>query len=155
MKPYDQGGTYWLVNSKHTLDSFIREIPTIYDNGNKYVRFTWKAGRDRTTEQNSLAFQCYVDLHKALPDAYPTIDDARAYLKLKCGVQLMMAQDDDYRDKWLSLIKDRFNWEEKLELMTDPFDYPVTSQMTRETFGKWLDRLKQEFPQVQFRALDD
>jgi hypothetical protein len=66
----------------------------------------------------------------------------------------MMTQDDGYRDKWLSLIKDRFSWEEKLELMTDPVDYPVTSLMTRDTFAKWIERLQREFPSVHFRALD-
>ena len=144
---------FWLCNSDHTLAEFIAEIPTIYEGADKYVTFQWTTGKDRTTDQNSLAWQCYIDLHKARSETFATVDDARSHCKLYHGIPLMLAQDEKYLEAWYRMIKDRFTTEEKLDLMLEPFNYPVTSMMKRETFSKWVDRLYAAFPDVPFRAL--
>lgn len=141
--------------SPATLAAFIGSIPEIYEKAEHYVTFQWVAGKDRTVDQNALAFQCYVDLSKQLNDTFPSVDDARAYCKLYHGVGIRRRDDRLYNEQYCKFIKDRFNKEEKLEIMIGEIDFPVTRGMTRSQFSEYVERIFAAFPDVKFRALED
>lgn len=142
-------------NSAATLAAFIGSIPEIYEKAGHYVTFWWKVGKDRTFDQNALAFQCYVDLSKQLNDTFPDVDDARAHCKLYHGVGIRRRDEQLYNEQYCKFIKDRFNKEEKLEIMIGEIDFPVTRGMTRKQFNEYIERISAAFPGVKFRALGD
>lgn len=142
-------------NSAATLASFIGSIPEIYEKAGHYVTFWWKVGKDRTINQNALAFQCYADISLAMPDSYPDVNDARAHCKLHYGVPIMRRDDTRFNDQYSKLILNRFTYEEKLQLMVEPIDFPVTRGMTRKQFREYIERISAEFPGVKFRALEE
>ena len=148
-------GTFHRCNSASTLAAFIGSIQSIYDKSGHYVTFHWKAGKDRTIDQNALSFQCYVDLNRAKPDAFPEVNDARAYCKLHFGLTIRRRDDPFYNEQYSKLIKDRFTYEEKLMLMLEPVDFPVTRDMTRKQFSECIRRMAAHFPDVKFRALEE
>ena len=102
---------------------------------------TVKEGEEtRRARQNRLAFQWYKDIAQQIEDH--TVEEARAISKLHCGVQLLVNQEEDFREQWQRLIRDRFTYEEKLELMLDPHDYPVTRIMSVKQMTGYLDRMQ-------------
>lgn len=145
-------GQFWVVNSEEKLGNFIAQASKLYKE-NHYVRFAWKVGKDRTLDQNALAFQLYLDLHNAKPDTFPGVNDARAHCKLHYGVGIAK-EDVTFCETYEKLIKDRFTYEEKLELMIEPVDFPVTRDFTRDQFSRYVEEIKRAFPDVRFRAFE-
>ena len=96
----------------------------------------------RTLEQNALSHVWYGQLGKQLREDSP--DGWRRFCKLRFGVPIMRAADEGFRDRWDRLIKNRFTYEEKLELMTD---LPVTSLMDPPDMGLYLTAMQQHFAQ--------
>ena len=107
---------------------------------NKYpVTVTITQGDKRSSQQNALAFKWFGEIAQQLGDR--TASDVRAYCKLHFGVKLLREENEGFRDTWDRLIRDRFTYEEKLELMVDPHDYPVTRIMTTKQGTKFLDEV--------------
>lgn len=148
-------GTFHKCNSASTLAAFIGSVPDIYEKAGHYVTFQWRVGKDRTLDQNALSFQCYSDLHKAKPESYPDVNDARAHCKLHYGVVIMRRDDAYFNEQYSKLILERFTYEEKLQLMLEPVDFPVTRNMTRKQFTEYVSRMAADFPDVKFRALEE
>ena len=96
-------------------------------------------------EQNALSFQIYHDLKKW--GKFESVNDARAHCKLHYGVAIAK-QDIDFAEKYDGLIRNRFSHEEKLELMLEPFDFPVTRDFTRKQFSEYVESIKRAFPDV-------
>lgn len=145
-------GQFWVVNSEEKLNNFIGQASKLFKE-NKYVRFNWKVGKDRSIDQNALSFQLYVDIHRGKPDSYPDVNDARAYCKLHLGVGIRR-EDEDYNEVYATMIKDRFSYEEKLSLMVEPVDFPVTRKMNKDQFSRYVEAIKREFPDVYFRPFE-
>jgi len=75
-----------------------------------------------------------------------TEERARAFCKLHMGVPLLRAEDETYRDKYDRIIKPH-SYEEKLEMMMEPFDFPVTRLMSTEQEKRYLDEVQRYFSQ--------
>jgi len=105
------------------------------------VRIT--AGADRTDAQNKLAFDWFRQISEQMGDR--TISDVRGHCKLEHGVRMLHAENDDFREQWDRLIRDRFTYAEKLELMLPPTDYPVSRLMKVRQMTRWLDAIYGEF----------
>ena len=113
------------------------------DDDTKYpLTVSWKNGDDRSQRQNALAFKWYSEIALQKGDLHP--EGTRAYCKLHFGVQIML-EDDDFREKWYSMIKDRFSYEGKLALMLEPFDFPITRLMSTKQMTRYLDKIYNEF----------
>ena len=141
-----------VVNNDASLIQCIKMLTDTYERA-KYVRVTLIEGRNRTLDQNALSFQLYTDLHKAKSDVFPSVDDARAYCKLHFGIGIRR-QEDDYNSVYATMIKDRFSYEEKLKLMVDPVDFPVTRGMSRAQFSQYVEMILNAFPDVNFRSIN-
>lgn len=143
----------WTVNSEQRLGMFLQHVSDLYAK-HKYIRFGIKTGRDRTLDQNALSFQLYTDLHRAKRDTYPRVNDARAHCKLHYGIPIRR-QEPEFNDVYCRFIKNRFTYEEKLELMVDPkIDFPVTRDMDKAQFSEFVEEIKRAFPDVHFRPFD-
>jgi len=64
----------------------------------------------------------------------------RAHSKLHIGIAIMR-QDDDFKDKYDRIIKP-LPYEQKMELMAEPFDFPVTRLMNKKQAQQYLDEFQ-------------
>lgn len=141
-----------VVNSESALSQCIQSLSEQYAQ-HHYLRVSVRTGRARTLDQNALAFQLYTDLHRAKPDTFPSVNDARAYCKLHFGVGICR-QDPEFNASYCRLIRDRFSYEEKLALMVEPVDFPVTRIMTKKMFSEFVEAIKAAFPDIHFRPFE-
>lgn len=110
------------------------------------------AGEDRTGQQNALAHRWFKDASDQLGDR--SASDVRAHCKLHHGVEMLHAENDDFREQWDRLIRDRFTYEEKLALMLPPHDYPVSRLMTVKQMTRWMDAIHAEYAGMGVRLTD-
>jgi hypothetical protein len=104
---------------------------------------------DRSLAQNRLAFRWYNDAADQLKDG--TASDKRAYCKLHFGVAILKdgtgKSAEKFRDVYDRIIRP-LTYEQKLELMTDPINLPITSLMTVKQFTQYLDSVQQFFSSI-------
>jgi hypothetical protein len=108
----------------------------------KPFTITVEDGVRRSTDQNRLAFLWYNEISQQL-DGW-TVEDARAYCKLVVGVPLLRAENEHFREKYDKIIKP-LPYETKLELMSEPVEFPVTSLMTVKQMIEYLNGIQQHW----------
>lgn len=91
-------------------------------------------GRDRSTEQNRLAFKWYVEISEQTGEDR---EDVRARCKLEIGVPILRDAHDKFRATYDRLIRP-LPYAEKLALIRDT-ETPVTSLMNVEQMSRYLD----------------
>ena len=99
-------------------------------------------GRKRSVEQNRLAFLWFKEAAEQLEDR--TVDELRAYCKLQFGIPILRDELDGFKEKYDRIIRPH-SYEDKLEMMVEPFDFPVTRLMTVEQQTRFLERIEQHF----------
>lgn len=94
----------------------------------------------RSLTKNALSHVWYQQLDRtAFSDHEPGY--SRRYCKAHYGIPIM-SEDEDFRARYNALIRERFTYEEKLELM----DWlPVTSLMNEDQMGRYLHTMQQVF----------
>lgn len=132
-------GTKYAINTTGDLMKFlgflkVQELP---------VTVAVRAGADRSLSQSRLSFKWYREVADWMGDRDAT--DVRAHCKLNHGVKMLVTEDEEFRAKWYAMIKDRFTYEEKLALMVEPFNFPVSSQMNTKQMTRFLDAIYREF----------
>ncbi len=101
-----------------------------------------KKGKDRTVEQNKLQRLWLREATDQLQDS--TIEEKRAYCKLHFGVPILRNENDEFREKYDRIIRP-LSYEEKLEIMALPIDFPVTRLMTTGQSKRYLDDIYHHF----------
>jgi hypothetical protein len=91
-------------------------------------------GRDRSTEQNRLAFKWYVEISDQTGEDR---EDVRARCKLEIGVPILRQAHEKFRETYDRLIKP-LPPTEKMKLIRD-IELPVTSLMNVEQMSRYLD----------------
>jgi hypothetical protein len=91
-------------------------------------------GRDRSTEQNRLAFKWYVEISDQTGEDR---EDVRARCKLEIGVPILRAEQEKFRATYDRLIRP-LAYPEKLALIRD-IELPVTSLMNVDQMSRYLD----------------
>jgi len=91
-------------------------------------------GRDRSAEQNRLAFKWYVEISDQTGEDR---EDVRARCKLEIGVPILREAHDKFRATYDRLIRP-LAYPEKLELIRDT-EMPVTSLMNVEQMSRYMD----------------
>jgi len=142
-------GFQWIVNSDFSLKQFVNFAQEEYQK-RKYVVFTWRHEKQRTSRQNRLQ-RLWLD--EAAKQGDQTAEEYRAYCKLHFGVPIMRQQSQVFREKYDRIIKP-LDYEQKLELMMVPFDFPVTRLMDTANEGKYLDKMYQFFSGIGFVLTD-
>ena len=131
--------TTWVLNSEVKLQSFIGDIRDLFA-ANKFVRVSAKTGKSRTLDQNAISHAWYEQLARELRE-----DDAlgwKCLCKLRLGVPILRAEDEEFRAFYDAAIKQSLTYEEKLAAMKF---VPVTSLMTTEQLSKYLEAMQKEF----------
>lgn len=95
------------------------------------------SGVRRSNEQNHLQRMWCNEIAEQLGDR--TAEEVRGDGKLRFGVPILRAENEAFREKYDRLIKPR-PYAEKLELMMEPIDFPVTRLMTKKQKTAYLDQ---------------
>lgn len=101
-----------------------------------------RKGADRTVDQNKLQRLWLNEAAEQLGDQTP--EELRAYCKLTIGVPIMRESSEDFRAKYDAIIKPH-TYEEKLTMMAEPLDFPVTRLMTTREKTQYLDAMHDHF----------
>lgn len=99
------------------------------------VTVAWKEGADRSTNQNDLAFKWYTEASVQLGDRLP--HEIRAYCKLHHGVPIRR-EEEDFREVYDRVLRP-LAYEDKLAVMIEPIDFPITRDMTTKQMTRYLD----------------
>ena len=98
----------------------------------------WKAGEDRSLDQNNLQWKWAGEAAAQLGDR--TADELQREWKLTLGVPILRAEDDDFRAFYDKALKPR-SYEEKLAAMRY---VPVTSIMTVPQMSAYMDAVMRQ-----------
>ena len=101
-----------------------------------------RKGADRTVDQNRLQRMWLNEAAEQLGDQ--TAEELRGYCKLTIGVPIMRESSEDFRAKYDSIIKPH-TYEEKLQMMMEPLDFPVTRLMKTSEKTRYLDAIWDHF----------
>ena len=142
------------VNSDTALQDTIGELREAY-RVHRFLNVTYTTGKARSLDQNAIAHAWYEQISRELREDDPL--GVKCECKLRFGVPILRAESDEFREKYDSLIKDRFSYEEKLELMKW---FPVSSLMNKTQLSQYLEamqagyagRVSLEFPEDERRA---
>lgn len=95
-------------------------------------------GRDRSKEQNGLAFKWYGEISAQTGEA---IEDVRARCKLRFGLPILMEASEGFRDLCRRRIKP-LTHAERIEVIRQ-FDIPVTRLMNVGQMSRFMDEMFQ------------
>jgi hypothetical protein len=91
-------------------------------------------GRDRSTEQNRLAFKWYVEISDQTGEDR---EDVRARCKLEIGIPILRSEVERFRLTYDRIIRP-LPYPDKMELIRDT-EMPVTSLMNVDQMSRYLD----------------
>ena len=95
-------------------------------------------GRRRSTLQNNLQRMWINEISEQLGDRTP--EEARGECKLTLGVRILRAEDEPFRIAYDAAVK-HLSYEQKMALMMEPLDMPVTRRMTVKQKTAYLDSI--------------
>lgn len=98
-------------------------------------------GEERTSPQNKLQQMWHAQAADQLRDE--TAEEKRAYCKLHFGVPILR-NDEVFKASYDRVIKP-MDYQTKLALMAEPFDFPVTRLMTVKQKKEFLDAIYQHY----------
>lgn len=134
------------INCQSKLIEAITRMTAMFRD-KKFVVVSLRPGKDRTLDQNALWFGMY----KRIAEMTQIGDesDARKHCKLHHGVQILLNDDQDFREQWYRVMR-HLPYEEKLAMMGDcklfgPDGFPVTSLFNRAQGIAYTDRIVAEF----------
>lgn len=103
---------------------------------------TIKDGRNRSLQQNRLQRMWLNEAAEQLKD--DTAEAYRAYCKLRFGVPILRGENEEFREAYDRIIKPH-SYEDKLEMMAEPLDFPVTRLMKMGQKKRYLDDVYHHF----------
>jgi hypothetical protein len=99
-------------------------------------------GKHRSSQQNHLQRMWLNEAAEQLGEY--TAEEYRAYCKLHFGVPIMRMESEDFMESYDRIIKPH-SYEDKLEMMAVPLDFPVTRLMTTKQLTQYLDAMHDHF----------
>lgn len=102
---------------------------------------TVETGRKRSVEQNKLQRLWMREISDQLGEAP---ERWRGYCKLTIGVPILRSENDEFRAKYDSAVRP-LGYEQKLAIMMEPLDLPVTRIMTTKQKADYLDQIFRHF----------
>lgn len=123
------------IHSDTSLQKSIGALREEYRKHSK-LRVTVRESDGRSLDQNALSHAWYEQVSTELNEGSPLAVKCEA--KLHCGVPILRAEDDDFRQSYDLAIKG-LSYEQKLEAMKF---WPVTSLMTKRQLGAYLEAMQ-------------
>ncbi len=99
-------------------------------------------GGKRSLKQNGLQMRWMGEIAAQLGDQ--TAEEIRGYCKLTIGVPILRTDNADFREHYDAIIRP-LPYEQKLQLMMEPFDFKVTRLMNTKQFTIYLDGFHRHF----------
>jgi hypothetical protein len=99
-------------------------------------------GKKRSEEQNRLQRLWMKEVSEQLGDMTP--EECRGYCKLTIGVPILRAENEAFCQKYDAIVKP-LAYEQKLAVMMEPLDLPVTRIMTTAQKTRYLDGIYKHF----------
>lgn len=99
-------------------------------------------GKGRTIAQNKLQRLWMAEIAEQLGDR--TAEDVRAFCKLTIGVPILRAENEGFRERYDAVVRP-LSYPDKLAIMTEPLDLPVTRIMTADQKSRYLDGIHRFF----------
>lgn len=127
-----------IVRTKRDLADLVK----VMDGRKLPLTVTYQNGKHRTTEQNRLQRMWCNEIAEQLGDR--TAETVRGECKLTMGVPILRAENDDFRAKYDRIIRP-LPYEDKLDCMMEPLDFPVTRIMTTSQKVRYLDHMHRHF----------
>ncbi len=142
----------FVLNRLSAVTEFIPVLWSLW-NQYKYVIVTLRFGRDRTLDMNALWFAMYKRISQTLGTG--TAEDMaywRAYCKLRCGVPIACAYDEEFRNTWNLIVlasPAMHNWEAQIKLMQSKSfgvdGFPVTRNLKRKPGCEYTESIDRHF----------
>lgn len=101
-----------------------------------------RAGAKRTTDQNRLQRLWLNEVAEQMGDRTP--EEVRGYCKLTMGVPILRAENENFATSYDRIVKP-LPYEQKLAIMMEPLDLPVTRIMTTAQKTAYLDAVYRHF----------
>jgi hypothetical protein len=108
-------------------------------------------GAPRTVDQNKLQRLWVNEISEQLGDQTP--EEVRGYCKLAIGVPILRAENEAFAIKYDAFIKP-LPYEQKLAIMCEPLDLPITRLMTTKQLSKYLDTIYKMFTEQGLKLTD-
>jgi len=102
---------------------------------------TVEKGRRRSVEQNRLQRKWIAEIAE---QSGHTQEEVRALIKLTIGVPILRRENEAFRLKYDEAVKP-LSYEQKIALMGEPLDMPVTRLMTVKMHTEFLDAIYRDF----------
>tara|TARA_R110000868_G_scaffold411706_1_gene707801 strand:+ start:25679 stop:26125 length:447 start_codon:yes stop_codon:yes gene_type:complete len=99
-------------------------------------------GGKRSLKQNKLQRLWMTEIAEQLGDQ--TAEEVRGYCKLTIGVPILRAEHDDFRERYDAIIRP-LPYEQKMAMMMEPLDFPITRLMTTKQHTTYLDGVHRHF----------
>jgi hypothetical protein len=99
-------------------------------------------GGQRSLKQNKLQRLWRGEIAEQLGDQ--TAEEVRGYCKLTIGVPILRAKHDGFRERYDAIVRP-LPYEQKLALMMEPLDFPITRLMTTKQATAYLDGVHRHF----------
>lgn len=131
-----------VVNSVERLQIILGDIREQWRK-HHYLRVTIKTGKDRSLDQNAISHAWYEQVSRELREDAP--EDVKAECKLRFGVPILRAHDEDFREMYDASMKGHLSYEQKLKAMRF---IPVTSLMTVQQLSQYLIDMQNHYATV-------
>ena len=99
-------------------------------------------GGKRTLQQNKLQRLWINEIAEQLGDQTP--EEVRGYCKLTIGVPILRDENEAFRERYDAIVKP-LPYEQKLALMMEPLDFPVTRLLSTAQHTRYLDGILKHF----------
>ena len=127
------------IYSEPRLQQVIGQMRQAFKAGG-YLRVTWSEEKPRSLPQNALSHLWYEQISRELGEDSP--EGVKAECKLRFGVPILRAQDDDFRTLYDGAIKGNLSYEQKLQIMRL---LPVTSLMNSAQLSQYLQDVQRSY----------
>lgn len=95
-------------------------------------------GKHRTTKQNKTQRLWMSEISAQLGDRTP--EEVRGECKLRLGVPILREENDVFCKRYDEVVKP-LSYEQKLAIMMEPLDMPITRLMTTRQHSKYLESI--------------
>jgi len=102
-------------------------------------------GRKRSTEQNRLNRMWMIEAAQQLGEF--DAEGYRAFCKLHFGVPILRNENEAFREQYDAIVKP-LSYEQKIEIMKEPIDLPITRLMTSGQEKRYLDDVWDHFTKL-------
>jgi hypothetical protein len=100
-----------------------------------------KGGR-RSLKQNKLQRLWLNEISDQMGDRTP--EEVRGYCKLTLGVPILRAENEKFRERYDAIVRP-LPYEQKMALMMEPLDFPITRLMNTKQATAYLDGMHRHF----------